>query len=296
MQTWGAAMASPAEPRHPGGLQICAGIGWVNFDRASRVAEAVAHVDDQAPAVRCMGKRDFKTWEPAAEAGSRAAQSGAARSSGATLAARGNGHERDPAPFDGGPFVKVADQTRALVCAGQLSMLVSAHVASSGGRAAAAAAVAGASPDMATAGEARQAAFREPYQIRCEGISFRFEKVVANAEQPAQEAKVKAGDVAILANRENSGELEGTLLRSLQAVAGRIGRMASSVRGATVDGAGPWLIASETPAAAKRICVQAGKIARRSAEKVSRLAPLPWHEDSGRGGDDKPKTSGGGGT
>lgn len=125
-----------------------------------------------------------------------------------------------------------------------------------------------------------------PCHVHCDGISFRLEKVLSDAApadaaagndaRPArEEAPVAAGLRAL-----GEAELVQAAARGAGAVLGRAGAIMLSVRGATVEH-GPSRIAADTAGAARRICIQAGKIAKRSVEHVGRIATLPWRLTGG---------------
>lgn len=256
-----------AESPNPGEVQTCAGLGWLKL---SRLGEA------QAPTVRCVGVRASKQLAPAAGSQlNEPTRSATARRTRATEGATGSRDEPR------------SDETWALLCAGQLSMIMPPTTAA--GLPLATAVMAGRTPQL----EPPWA----PCLVQCKGISACFEKVADSAvagnaardsAQPAREEVAAAGGFTLVAEADPMlrAALKGTskVLRGAEAISSR----ASSILhwGATTDTL-PSRLVTNTANMSKRICVQAGKIAKRSVEHVGLVATLPWRIVNGgaAGGD-----------
>lgn len=277
-------MAAPPGPPHPGELQTCAGIGWVKLDRLGGGTQAAAPtaVLSEAPAVRCVGFRVSKPLAPAAGGQllePRAAPGPAKAAAAVAATARAAATKEGATAGD-----QVAEQTWALICAGQLSMIMPPTTA--------------AGSQLATAIMASRTPQLEPpwapCHLHCDGISFRVEKVVADGAAaegdgtPLRREEAVAGAAAPVLGE---AELLRAAFRGAEAVASRASSIVWSVRGATHE-TGPSRLAMNTAGQAKRICLQAGKIAKRSVEHVGRIVTLPWRiagaRDFGDGGGEPP--------
>mmetsp|Transcript_129950 Transcript_129950/g.404201 ORF Transcript_129950/g.404201 Transcript_129950/m.404201 type:complete len:273 (+) Transcript_129950:147-965(+) len=254
-----------AEPPNPGEVQTCAGIGWVKLDR---MGEA------QAPQVRCVGVRVSKQLAPAAggqrtEPGMHSANTAASRRARAVDGAPEAVARDDPR----------SDQTWALLCAGQLSMIMPPTTA--------------AGLPLATAVMAGRTSQLEPpwapCHVQCRGVSACFEKVAdgAVAGNPSrdgngpshEEAPAPAGlGLPLLSEADQTVR---AVCRGVEAVAGRA---SSIVHWGATSGTGPSRLATNTANAAQRICFQAGKIAKRSVEHVGLVVALPWRIVGGGAG------------
>lgn len=254
-----------ADGHRPGELQTCAGLGWVKLDRTG---DPGADGQTEVPAVRCVGMRFSQQLAPAG--GGRAAEA-AAGSRSRSVEAAGKGLSRSLG----------SEQTWALVCAGQLSMIMPP--------------VTPAGSPLATATAVSRTPQLEPpwapCHVHCDGISFRLEKVMAadssaaasstainEASQPQREELPASSTLAAA----GESDLLRVALRGAEAVAGRASSILWSVTGATHE-SGPGRLAADTASTARRICAQAGKIAKRSAEHVGRIALLPWRLAGGAG-------------
>lgn len=190
----------------------------------------------------------------------------------------------------------VSDETWALICAGQLSMIVPPGAPFAP---AAASSTAAAGAPAFSSGGSPLAAFR----VRCAGLSVRLDTVEAESEQRAQASglgrrSLQGVDAAaarsitdespqiaetVEKSPPNSAEeWSQTALNGARAVASRASLIVTSVRGAAGE-SGPRQFATKTEEAAGRICWQAMRIVKRSAEQVGRVATLPWR---GFGGGD----------
>lgn len=188
----------------------------------------------------------------------------------------------------------ISDDTWALICAGQLSMIVppgAPFVRSS---------ASGDGTTLSAVGSPL-AAFR----VRCTGLSVRLDTVVAEHEQAAQASPLgrkslqdakpvtsrsikddspQITDTVEKSRQSSVEEWSQTALQGAQAVAGRASQIIASVRGAAGE-SGPRQFATKTEEAAGRISWQAVKIVKRSAEQVGRVATFPWRGFGGGDGE-----------
>jgi len=264
------AMSAEREHSHPS-EQTCAGLGWIKF------AKATGTVPKQGPELRCLGKR--AAWD----LGQRSVQ--VAEKPSAARASHG-----------------VANETWAYVCFGRLSMIPP--------------------PDAATSSNSGTG-FAPPGSgcflptARCTGVLFRLDNEVANragavpesssvaaSASPSTEAH-QAEDPELLQKTQAQAHqaedpellqktrvLAGSLFRGGSAVMSRAYAIVSSVTGApfsATENTRPHRLATEFPKATQRICLQAGKIVKKSAETVAGLASLP-HRLRENGGESRPGT------
>eukprot|EP00931_Biecheleriopsis_adriatica_P074431 TRINITY_DN48489_c0_g1_i1.p1 TRINITY_DN48489_c0_g1~~TRINITY_DN48489_c0_g1_i1.p1 ORF type:complete len:289 (+),score=54.42 TRINITY_DN48489_c0_g1_i1:147-1013(+) len=274
-----------------GELQSCAGLGWVKFDPQLRQkqppkpddsmsASAITAALVQQPQLRCFGVRLSQGVAPAPDRAPRPAseQLGAAshgHSCGGGSGASGSDGSSSsgalPSQGFGEPFAQVADQTWAVVCAGQLSMIVPPSASSDAW---------------------------EPCAVRCEGVSFRVERVpvdTTSASSRSHEAPIprqKPAEQKEEASEETSAVedyLQGAL-KGAKAVGSRAGSIVTFWGAERKPGApaGPSAFAWEVAASSKRICIQAGKISRRSIEQVGRVVAFPFRLGTQNSGESKP--------
>jgi len=185
-------MATSTSGEIPDELQTCAGIGWVKVDNAVHGGGAGGSAA-QAPAVRCVGLRlSQPVGPPVAPSGSHGggstnsagwSSSGSPPTAAAPAAPRGRSlgvggtsgageTVGAPAPAAGAtPLVKVDEPNWALVCAGQLSLIVRSAVASSGSD------PRNGSGAAASANGEGSSAAGAPWVVRCDGLSIRMERI-----------------------------------------------------------------------------------------------------------------------
>ncbi|CAE8738087.1 unnamed protein product, partial [Polarella glacialis] len=168
-----------------GEVQTCAGIGWVKFDPQllqkhmeqhqqrkllqqhqqpadSRSASAVHDVLlSHAPEVRCFGLRLSQEAVPSSGRRESHSDDQEHQPASSTSSSAPGRSAAAAAPAARTAFAEVAEQTWAVVCAGQLSIIVP---------------------------EAASGASWEPCAVRCEGVSFRIERV----QVPANSRSVAA--------------------------------------------------------------------------------------------------------
>lgn len=265
--------------------QTCTGLGLVKFDWAPD-GDSQASLG-QAPEVRCFGRR---LSQEAAAAGwpSEAGALGRGRSSG--TGGRSTAAEDQSSSITGGStYMKVAEPTWALICAGQLRVRSAANRVAAGHHLG--------QPSAASVQQIGPAAM--PCHVRCQGISLRLERGLPDADaghtasrpeevgdgpRPVMSAgpliasvEAFAGGAAMVAMQD----IARTAWRNTQAVVDRAGSILLSVQGAAHETSGPVRFTSDMVGATQKICTQAGKIAARSAEQVGRLASLPLRLRSG---------------
>lgn len=288
--------------------QRCVGVGWVKFDRAqiAQVAsstsssasstspppaedpvspasrEGISAEKSRTPQLRCAGLQFAQAFTVAS------------RRSRETLGGSTNaGSSTSPANSE------ISDDTWAFVCAGQLSMIVppGAPLPSTSSPVNDHPGLAAGHPGLAAGG------YWSPFRVRCAGLSVRLDSVGAE-ESNSSEANMQSGGSSPSHEKgtpsrtggafpQESEEVEENIhnlaeewsrsaVRGAQSVAGRASLILTSVRGAAGE-ATPRHFATQTSEAAGRICSQAVKIVKRSAEQVGRAATSPWR---GFGGGD----------
>mmetsp|Transcript_34476 Transcript_34476/g.98972 ORF Transcript_34476/g.98972 Transcript_34476/m.98972 type:complete len:305 (-) Transcript_34476:164-1078(-) len=272
----------------PDELQTCAGLGWVRFDQGASQPASLAGA--QIPTVRCVGLRLSQPVDPAPASGS------GRRSSQSTAGSEGTGTAA-------GGLAKAREASVALVCAGQLSMVVRTA-------AAAASAASAASPSGG-----QHAPLSAPFNIRCNGLSIRMEQAVSasasgNGSAQGQPAGAESSFGALAAAPREAPRLSGLFASLAAALRGTsspftlspelwqpVSRVAESVtnRATALEAAveqsaqefeGPTKFFQKTFAMAGRITARAAKIAQRSAELVGRAAALPLRLREGGAGSD----------
>lgn len=209
---------------------------------------------------------------------------------------------KQPAASTGGtsgPDLSVSQDTWALVCAGQFSLLAPAFAASAANGAGHGAGVA----SRATATSLGS----QLTKMRCSGVSLRLDTVGKKEssysrvpEPQAREAASNNTDDNIAGLDEQKAlpslkEFTEAWIRGMEAVAGRAGSIVLQGGAAGLD-PGPRRLATNTAHTAGRICRQAVKIARRSVEQVGRLATRPfngWGSPGDSGSSTKPPPGGG---
>lgn len=270
--------AVPPPPPQPAALaeKTCMGIGWVKFDRAWPSGKQALVEFQEVPSLRCVGVQTSRVLGASASGGAGGAGSLPAQS-----------------PVGGeSAYADVGEETWALACAGQFSLLAPAFSAS---------AAEGAGTG-ATGITSRAAGSASPWKVRCYGVALRLEAQAREANgMESRSSRASAADPAareapvrpVASSNGDEGDEHAITLPSLrdtaeamakgmEAVAGRAGSIVFSVKSASWD-PGPRRLASSTATAAGRICRQAAKIAQRSAEQVGRLATLPF-SGGGSGG------------
>jgi len=223
-----------------------------------------------------------------------AADGGSAGQAMATAAAAANG----------GKFANVPEPTWALLCAGQLRMIVRSAATGRG--------------SASCGGGASSNAPGAPCHVRCDGMSFRLERIAMagngggssrNGDRQPQAAPLQAeedrsslpqaaaADTSAAASRSPStsatsggfpdlvnstvlppgaSEAFSAAARGAEAVANRAGSILLSVGGAAKETAGPVRFVTDMFGASVKICARAGKITRKSAEQVSNIALFPF--------------------
>lgn len=292
-------------------LQTCTGFGWVTFDRASSSTSAGAsqsqapgnvELDSRVAMLRCIGSRlSQSVVPPAPRRGALQADS------------------RVPRSMAG--FSEVSDETWALACAGNLSMIVPPVAAGNSG----------ASTDGEAALLSRRREQWSRCRARCAGVTVRLDTVVAasgeqSAPQPQAVEQVHAPASASTSAVASSSSVDSSEAaprrpkvpepdgeaqpkpsmvdlaedfgragyRGVEAVAGRAKSVILTAGGAARE-VGPRRFAENTASTAGKILEQAGKIVKRSAEQVSSVAAVTWRL-AGRSSssDDHPPAPGGG--
>lgn len=209
------------------------------------------------PRLRCLGMRQSQEVVPEGRA---AAQGDSELSAQGNAAASRTGD--------------ISENTWSLVCAGQLSMLLP---------------LPGSSPSPG-AGMDSRSTWEQACAVRCDGISFRVDRVPEAAASEVMTARAARSNETVQKKEGSFDATEGSsvqgedllagALRGAQAVAGRAGAIVQSLGRPQEPGAardrGPATLAWDTAAASKRICVQAGKIAKRSVEQVGRIVAFPF--------------------
>jgi len=274
-------MASSETPQRPGEFQRCVGVGWVKFDRGGEGQAPSSDIVDRVPALRCAGVRVSQPLTTSRR--SRDLLSAESGGSAASLSSRSSAGSLSTDSLPASAFHDVADETWALVCAGQLSMIVppgapylsAAHSNAS-------------SPAAASRGA--QTGSWAPCRVRCAGLSLRLDTVVAEGEGAAEAAPGPSAPrpVRPVTHGEGGDTLQSLAeeygrvgLQGVKDVAGRASSILWSVRGAAGE-TGWRRFATGTTDAAQRICWQAAKIVKRSGEQVGRLASAPWRGPSDR--------------
>eukprot|EP00930_Biecheleria_cincta_P006518 TRINITY_DN107541_c0_g1_i1.p1 TRINITY_DN107541_c0_g1~~TRINITY_DN107541_c0_g1_i1.p1 ORF type:complete len:293 (+),score=54.63 TRINITY_DN107541_c0_g1_i1:31-879(+) len=255
-------------------LQTCSGLGWVKFDPSLRQKPAAGMEGGAAtsaiaaalvpPRLRCLGMRLSQEVTPD---GDRAAARGGSKPS--EPSAQGNAAASRAREALG----EISENTWSLVCAGQLSMVLPMPASS-----------------PSTGAGVDSSSTWEPCAVRCDGISFRIDRVpetTASEVMTARAARSKESEQekeslpeAAEGRSLQAEDLLAGALRGAQAVAGRAGAIVQSLgrprEPGTARDRGPATLAWDTAAASKRICVQAGKITRRSVEQVGRIVAFPF--------------------
>lgn len=270
--------------QHQGEVQTCMGIGWVKFSQGRQQSVQQQEEQAQMPEIRCFGRGRSQRVAPATNGrpelehgGESSAGSGSSRG---RQSAAATTQSRQP---HGAP-VQVTDQTRAVLCAGQLSFFMQP----------AAAVVA-----LSTRSRISGSSAGLPCCLQCNGLSFRVDVATALETEATQDRAIapeassrKSPGIQELSGVATDGaeaeevtpkDLWQSSLKAAQAVASRAGvivkvaggahRQSCSEAGATAPERN---YLAETANAAGRICTQAGKIAKRSAEQVGWLAMTPW--------------------
>lgn len=271
--------AAPTPPPQPSthAEQTCVGIGWVTLDQ-SRGPRAPVDVNE-IPTLRCFGARANRVLAASAYGASPGAipakQPTASAGEGAT-----------------GLDVDMFEETWALACAGQFSLLAPAFAAS-------AAHGAGHGAGAASMTTAATPTWAMP-RARCSGISIRLDVQRAErkgAEQADQSIRTDdrhtrtEDQEAVLPSPKEFAE---AWIRGVGNVLGRVGLIALKAQFASLD-PGPTVLATNTATAAGRICRQAGKIARRSVEYVGWAATKPfdaWDPADDAGPSTRPRPGG----
>lgn len=255
-----------AEPKmqRPSELQTCSGFGLVSFERAAFYNSTSV---SSGPMVRCLGRR--ATQQPAPTVLTKV-MSNFHDESGAV------GSKPKDVAHD---LVEVAKETRAVGCAGHMALFV---------------------PEAYNAPAA--------CSVRCNGLSFRLDNVKAQVDSAANRVAAHEGPrrhsapASSQQPQDVAAEQTGGLLppledlrpdvlgaldksrKGLTLVVGRMGEILVSMRNTACDASATQRVALDTADAAKRICLQAGKITKRSAEQVHAVATWPWRLGGGEGG------------
>mmetsp|Transcript_35809 Transcript_35809/g.92505 ORF Transcript_35809/g.92505 Transcript_35809/m.92505 type:complete len:304 (-) Transcript_35809:158-1069(-) len=271
----------------PDELQTCAGLGWVRFDQGASQPASLAGA--QIPTVRCVGLRLSQPVDPAPASSGRRSSQSTAGSEGAGAAAGG--------------LAKAREASVALVCAGQLSMVVRTAAAASSAASA------------ATLSGGHHAPLSAPFNIRCNGLSIRMEQAVSasasgNGSAQGQPAGAESSFGALAAAPREAPRLSGLFAslaaalrqasspftfspelwqpvsRVAESVTNRATALQAAVEQSAQEFEGPTKFFQKTFAMAGRITARAAKIAQRSAELVGRAAALPLRLREGGAGSD----------
>jgi len=277
-----AGSAEEAPQKLPVEVQRCLGFGWIKFDTKAQVSSG-ASVESSGverirlPEFRCAGLR---ATVPAAVVRRSREYAGTRLD--------GGGRENQVDSDD------TLDETWALVCAGQLSMMPSnAQLASLPPASVVATSSSSSSSDVSGFANGRL------WNVRCHGISLRLDNTVADSQATPKSTSFNPISESSAHRQENRGsdrETPGTMENLVQewarsgwnvgsVVASRIDRMFWTMKGA-VSEIGPRQFATDTKDAVGRICSQSVKISKRSVEQVGKLATLPWQGFGGGSGAD----------
>eukprot|EP00928_Gymnodinium_smaydae_P011499 TRINITY_DN14234_c0_g1_i2.p2 TRINITY_DN14234_c0_g1~~TRINITY_DN14234_c0_g1_i2.p2 ORF type:complete len:255 (+),score=73.29 TRINITY_DN14234_c0_g1_i2:3065-3829(+) len=213
------------------------------------------------PLVRCAGitQRLAVPSEGLAAVATRSRASADFAAASASTAGRG-----------GRGFSEVPEDAWALLCAGQLSMIMPLAAAATAAEA------------RASLGGARSGAALAPREdalascrFRCLGVSLRLDAEEASAEAGAsagsgaveEDGQAPPGTTVIMQDMVRSGA------RGIEAVARSAGGIVLAAGGTALE-VGPRRFLQNTATTAKKICTQATKIVRRSGQQVGRIAEL----------------------
>mmetsp|Transcript_87500 Transcript_87500/g.245702 ORF Transcript_87500/g.245702 Transcript_87500/m.245702 type:complete len:286 (+) Transcript_87500:84-941(+) len=273
------AAAAPASPSHDGPeLQTCAGVGWVTFDHSDGTIQASGgDLGYRMPLLRCFGSSASQQLA----SGRRTSAGDSEHSSAATSLAptsRGAG--------DNG-LHEVSDDTRMVVCAGQLSMLMPlSRAGADRGSTAGTDAVTGAGSCSGSTWVSHN--LWDRCRLRCSGISVRLDEVerseVAKG-RPQPRPTVDDDDGEELPDTslwEFAEDLAKTSARGVESVVRRAGTILADT-GTAAHEAGPQQFVRNTANTAGKIFARAAKIARRSVEQVGSIADLRQRPDRGGG-------------
>lgn len=263
--------SAEAPQKLPVEVQRCLGFGWVKFDTRSQASSGTKVEPSGAervplPEFRCAGLRGTAPVRRSREfAGTR--------------------------PEGGGREIAVdsndtSDETWALVCAGQLSMMPSSAQMTS------LSSVVATSSASSSSSEVPGFATGRHWNVRCHGVSLRLDNAVADGQstqttsfspisEPRRKENSRSSDRQAPETTENITQewaRYGWIAGS--AIVNRADRMFSTLRSAASE-IGPRQFATDTKDAVGRICSQSVKISKRSAEQVGKLASFPWQGFSG---------------